>query len=1642
MANPFNFTDVLTAPLSGSITSDQILVGGLVGSTNATIDVGTIVLNTVDTGLQSTTVTNGDQVAIKLTAPAVKATTIYSTLTIGDETDTFSVTTELEIQEIVDPELEQYDPFGIPYTPNPTNNKITIIDATTGLVDQIIPLLAPVSPLPEDPTNNVYISNYWSNSVFVFNPTTKLVAKEVAVGSYPTGLSYIVGGSIDPQVWVVSSGTDQILRLDPTTHEVAATVLVGGGPYGIESYGLNSLFITRLADNKVSHLTSTGIDTFSAVEIPGFDQPLEVTEGFGSMWVANSGSNTVSRVDPLTNTIIATVVVGAKPWGIAANNTHVWVANSSDFTISKIDPVSNLVVATISVGFIPYKIEADDNNDIWVALYGENKVIQIDPITGIVTDTITVDPTAYDVMLLDGKMWVMNYWADTPSRVTATDQSPDSLYFIPQPVSDQNVLVTSNSIVVTGINRPTPASIEPGIFSAVLYKNGISVGTSTTVEEFDTLYITLQSSANYSKLREVTLTIGDQQAPFSVTTADAVQDPNPFSFAPVTGALPSTEYTSNTVTISGLSVGISTTVTVSAGSIVKNTIDVGPGPTTAENGDTFAIKLVSSNQFCKTISSTLTVGNVSGSYLITVAAASSEYVQPIYQATDPYWNGVGYAVNLAAPRQITRVNPTTGTVTSQFTVTNTTDLIAAAAQKDFPYIANYYHDSISQIDPDTLATVRNIALDPGDAPYGLTYTPTVALAQIQTKLWASLTGTNEVISFDPSTMAIVDRIAVGNRPMGLAATSDGSIFVANRESNTVTKINLSLLTFDTAVGSLPFELAVDNNDLVWVTNSGSDTVTVINGITNAVVDTITVGNNPWDITYAAGHMWVSNSYDNTVTAVDATTRIVVATIAVGSVPFNIVADQNDQIWVTHFGEDKIFRISPTSMAITHEVTVGSVHYGASFSTTDGHLWVTNYYTDTPIRTALVDLVPDAITFNPIEAGLSEIVISNTQTIVGIDRDLEISVPTVYSASIIHNGVNVGQSVNVSSGDTVAVQMTAATGFDTIQTLSLSFCGSIIDWVVTTIPDTIPNPFGFGSVDNAIVRDPIYSDTTPIVGMSDGAFGIGILIEPSGLPGIVWENRQLSGNIRINGLESAEPFPVDYLTVDQTYYIVRESPLKFRLALTSQDAIDNIVIVTSGGVGSAGIDQGTNDPIPFVIWDTTTFQTSIEHGLQTGDSIIVTDVLAARIYNNDSVAIQVYPAGPFGATRIYNLDISGVQGGFQVKTIDLLGAIEYDQRDNPHSSQSAGFVRNENTIPIANHLTAIRRNPTQSVLNGSGFIKDEIIRRQVVGGPTAIRHERTSHESEAPRQGVVQRIGTPIENESPRLSLYFPRRTRQHLFTIQWAPSGLRKIQILMKEGPPAPIRQGPNPQNSMAQYQIVKRDGYVFHLDSKPYVHQQKNLGAFVNQYHIKAPSPDPKIVDVSHIISPAKTTGEFSSTQLSPPSTFRKFTQGYSQTKQPTATYLKDGYVVVPKKQSTTLANLAVAVRNETPMLITISATAVVNVQTFTTIAGMVAINGQPKNFYIPIQPIYTASRQIVVVDEYNIPQTCADQGLYDSEVAALAACQAEGHTAGSCNAGVWPNSTCWFWTYDIVDTTFCENPGVGAVEDLDIVAGYIRGG
>ncbi len=140
------------------------------------------------------------------------------------------------------------------------------------------------------------------------------------------------------------------------------------------------------------------------------------------VYVANFDSDTVSVIDVSTHTVIATIPVGSRPFGVAVkpDGTRVYVTNYGGNTVSVIDASTHTVIATIPVGAKPAGVAANpDGTRVYVANEGSNSVSVIDTSTHTVVDTIPVESRPVGVAVnSDGtRVYVTNQGSNTVSVI-------------------------------------------------------------------------------------------------------------------------------------------------------------------------------------------------------------------------------------------------------------------------------------------------------------------------------------------------------------------------------------------------------------------------------------------------------------------------------------------------------------------------------------------------------------------------------------------------------------------------------------------------------------------------------------------------------------------------------------------------------------------------------------------------------------------------------------------------------------------------------------------------------------------------------------------------------------------------------------------------------------------------------------------------------------------------------------------------------------------------------------------------------------------------------------------------------------------------------------------------------------------------
>ncbi len=151
------------------------------------------------------------------------------------------------------------------------------------------------------------------------DPATNVPHRSRYLGLAPRGIAVGLGA-----VWV-PNGDSTVSRISPRTSQLTGSGTAAGDPRGLDT-GYRAVWVSAFGADKISRLAvaEAGVGIISE-SIDVGDGPIDVAAGAGGVWVANSRDGTVSRIDPHTNKVVATIRLGNSPRAIVVGGGAVWV---------------------------------------------------------------------------------------------------------------------------------------------------------------------------------------------------------------------------------------------------------------------------------------------------------------------------------------------------------------------------------------------------------------------------------------------------------------------------------------------------------------------------------------------------------------------------------------------------------------------------------------------------------------------------------------------------------------------------------------------------------------------------------------------------------------------------------------------------------------------------------------------------------------------------------------------------------------------------------------------------------------------------------------------------------------------------------------------------------------------------------------------------------------------------------------------------------------------------------------------------------------------------------------------------------------------------------------------------------------------
>jgi YVTN family beta-propeller protein len=247
--------------------------------------------------------------------------------------------------------------------------------------------------------STIWVADRLEGRVARIDAATGDILADIAVGMNPMSIAVGEGG-----VWVGNQGDGTVSRINPETNQVVATIPIGQKGFLPLAVGEGRVWAAACLD-KVIRVIDPATNQVTA-SVPA-DGCWNVAVGGGQVWVP-TGERTVTRIDPATLTAMPTIFVQSGPALIVGGFGSMWVANVNAMTISRFDPLTREVTATLLTGLdhVKYSLHglATGEGRVWVS---SNAGIQgFDPATNLVWIATSSIADPGHLAVAGGSLWV------------------------------------------------------------------------------------------------------------------------------------------------------------------------------------------------------------------------------------------------------------------------------------------------------------------------------------------------------------------------------------------------------------------------------------------------------------------------------------------------------------------------------------------------------------------------------------------------------------------------------------------------------------------------------------------------------------------------------------------------------------------------------------------------------------------------------------------------------------------------------------------------------------------------------------------------------------------------------------------------------------------------------------------------------------------------------------------------------------------------------------------------------------------------------------------------------------------------------------------------------------------------------------
>ena len=585
-----SFDTITDVPLSSEQVSNTQTISGLSANTPLSISNGEYSIGCNGTfSSDATTVNNGDEICVRHTSSSEYWTLNITTVSLGSRDFEFRTRTIAG------------------NTPDPVSFD-ALIDVALG---------------------SVQISNTVLISGITDEVPISIVNGDYAINCNGAGFTNLPGQ--------ISLGNTLCLRHTASNNyleTVTTTVTIGESSFDFTSTTLPDTVPDSFTFDAVDGVLIDSTQTSNTVTITGYQIPIPVSVsngeysiGCGSVFTSSDGQlspgesicvrHTASS-NYLTDTTTTLTIGGVNGNFVSTTSNDITPDNFSFDSVTDVERSTLITSNTVTITGIAEAVDILVNNGEYSI--GCNGTFTTSAGTIDNEQTVCVRHTSSSDYVADTTT-TLSVGRTSRDFVTTTsnDITPDDFSFDSVTDVERSVLVTSNTITITGIATSVDISVSNGEYS--IGCSDTFTASAGTINNGETVCVRHTSSSNYLTDTTTTLTISGVSGDFVSTTSNDII-PDDFSFNSVTDVERNTLVTSNTVTITGVAIPVDISVSNGEYSIgCSGTFTTSAG--TIDNDQTVCVRHTSSSNYSSSTSTTLTVSTISQSFQSTTEAEPS-----------------------------------------------------------------------------------------------------------------------------------------------------------------------------------------------------------------------------------------------------------------------------------------------------------------------------------------------------------------------------------------------------------------------------------------------------------------------------------------------------------------------------------------------------------------------------------------------------------------------------------------------------------------------------------------------------------------------------------------------------------------------------------------------------------------------------------------------------------------------------------------------------------------------------------------------------------------------------------------------------------------------------------------------------------